>query len=794
MPQYLSLEGFGKFFVHAFLLGITRHLLLIAQVALIVGILFFDVGSAYGIPYLFWHEIWWKQFLAGMAVGLLMLKILFVGYLLDTRRPERRWPRMVPATQKSDPALDVTQFIFQGFLCFLLVSFAAVMVSVAIDDLFYAPSFTNRGCWYHIHSFLALPPGIVIGFGLGTCAVYVLSKIIRRETDVSDTESKRGGEKIHETIQAGSPILRLLTTAADLCWNLFLEFLRKFAPTIEDPTEGRLHDTSLFFTFVLFLSFASVTIFALAWPQGSERLLFTPATVLCVLMGLAAAVYGALAFRLPTLLSQNYWTTVLSNGTFIVLALVLLMLLGGRSTAKLQFNSLDPYYANPVNLSLYTDPAPDHPDPNLLGPEQIQWTLHPGQKRKMVIVCTSGGALRAATWTGAVLGQLENHLPGFSYRVRIITGASGGMLGGAYYAMSLTSPDSPAQDNFHHVVPSFDQYSPQDSMVWDLGQDSLSETIKWAIYVDLPAIICPGTIRNNRGYALEHAWMRSLGSNFRDQSLADFKSDEQAGWRPSLVFAPMMVEDGRRLLISNLDLSFLTVARGYEVSDSSRSFAYSRDAYQMAVLFPTAWPTFPIRTAVRMSASFPYVSPAVTLPTLQRHRVVDAGYFDNYGVTIGAGYVYELLMHHKPWLDKNVSGIVLIQIRDGVNPLEGDPPHDFPSNPGAFSRGMEWLLAPIDGFFSARASVSLFRNDAVLDRLSELFDIKGYPKNFFTTALFDYDGDASMSWYMTRDEIQTVIRGASILASDNSPSASPPANQLTFDALRKWWNDEGKGE
>jgi hypothetical protein len=40
--------------------------------------------------------------------------------------------------------------------------------------------------------------------------------------------------------------------------------------------------------------------------------------------------------------------------------------------------------------------------------------------------------------------------------------------------------------------------------------------------------------------------------------LQSYAADERMGWRPSLVFTPMMVEDGRRLLISNLDLAFAT--------------------------------------------------------------------------------------------------------------------------------------------------------------------------------------------------------------------------------------------
>ena len=41
-----------------------------------------------------------------------------------------------------------------------------------------------------------------------------------------------------------------------------------------------------------------------------------------------------------------------------------------------------------------------------------------------------------------------------------------------------------------------------------------------------------------------------------------------------------------------------------------------------------------------MNASFPYISPAVSLPVDPPRRVVDAGYYDNYGVNLAAAWAY----------------------------------------------------------------------------------------------------------------------------------------------------------
>ncbi|MFC1883038.1 hypothetical protein ACFL2S_16335, partial [Thermodesulfobacteriota bacterium] len=70
------------------------------------------------------------------------------------------------------------------------------------------------------------------------------------------------------------------------------------------------------------------------------------------------------------------------------------------------------------------------------------------EKPKLVVVATSGGAYRAAFWTAIVLEKLiaeskeDKDLPGFINSIRLITGASGGMVGAAYFAATRGDTDS----------------------------------------------------------------------------------------------------------------------------------------------------------------------------------------------------------------------------------------------------------------------------------------------------------------------------------------------------------------
>ncbi len=80
---------------------------------------------------------------------------------------------------------------------------------------------------------------------------------------------------------------------------------------------------------------------------------------------------------------------------------------------------------------------------------QLKGRKHPSwvgaRKPKLIVIATSGGAYRAAFWTTLVLDRLSSHeigLPYFSESVRLLTGASGGMVGAAYYA-ALTPESGP---------------------------------------------------------------------------------------------------------------------------------------------------------------------------------------------------------------------------------------------------------------------------------------------------------------------------------------------------------------
>ena len=56
-----------------------------------------------------------------------------------------------------------------------------------------------------------------------------------------------------------------------------------------------------------------------------------------------------------------------------------------------------------------------------------------------------------------------------------------------------------------------------------------------------------------------------------DKTFQDLHAGEKAGWRPALAFTPMMIEDGRRLIISNLDLRYALSNDGMSLCGTRRN-------------------------------------------------------------------------------------------------------------------------------------------------------------------------------------------------------------------------------
>jgi hypothetical protein len=424
---------------------------------------------------------------------------------------------------------------------------------------------------------------------------------------------------------------------------------------------------------------------------------------------------------------------------------------------------------------------------------------------KLVILCVSGGAIRSAYWTAVVLDRINREFrrtfaarlargrPDFHDHVRIITGASGGMVGTAYYVHRLaqrdrlaTRPDLPPQ--------------------WyrDIPRASLNPVARYMALGSpwrmlLPRL--PGRLASDRGSVLEDDWYDLTTETFARLANGDppfREGPERRGAVPSLIYSPMIVDDGRRLLISNLDLMThdrpdpLTpgaAEANWEVpllrnndldndNDATTRRPISLSALELFKLVPGAR-GISLATAARMSATFPFLSPAVNLPTEPPVRVVDAGYFDNYGVHLACAWA----LQNRDWIRDNTSGLVIIQVRDALSKRDR---LGVPGTSKAFFedlfQGLQFFTSVGDAVLRARYSTNAFRNDHEITVLSEVFQKMGLPREFIATVIFENSArvessarstlwpglqaerpqslvkSVAMNWYITRSELEALER------------------------------------
>jgi len=451
---------------------------------------------------------------------------------------------------------------------------------------------------------------------------------------------------------------------------------------------------------------------------------------------------------------------------------------------------------------------------------------------KLVAVAVSGGAYRSGFWTVIVLDELEalsrpgRPLEGFTQHIRLMTGASGGMVGAAYFAAlrchgcdlrlmssvnsvsgiptegknliivaavdnvlhfrifdgdgkkvvdtdekrlteqarqiaalknqlkSLWPPHEPTRsekvqviDEVTSIVRGVEATIIADTVsnpivrhpdgkfatYFPRHRDSLTPVVQQLLQRDIPLAFWPSHYQqDDRGVILERQWT-ALEPTFRE-----LRDGEEAGWRPSLILSPTVVESGQTMLISNLDLREMTAA--------SRNAAV-----EFFQIFPGASDHLRLQTAVRMSATFPYISPAVYLPMESPARLVDAGYYDNYGVNLSVTWLSQPAV--VDWIKRNTSGVILVQIRAYVMAPEGGPQQhrDESDLARALARSTQWLTSPLEGALAARGASMIFRNDAQIEEFKGRFD-----DGFVQTVIFENPAQFAMNWFIPREAINDM--------------------------------------
>ncbi len=453
-----------------------------------------------------------------------------------------------------------------------------------------------------------------------------------------------------------------------------------------------------------------------------------------------AAVYAALGVM------TSPWLSPLRAPSLSGLLLLLTMLNWGLSGMAFFLDR----YRVPVLISILIfmgliSTVFPHPDsyyfiyPKDAGAEiRPQNLLAPRKGAKVILVAANGGGIQAAAWSARVLTGIEEVCrsggdcgeSSFARSVRVISAVSGGSVGAMYFANAYgkygaKEGELPDNDGLEQIVKLAGRSS-LDGAAWGLVYSDFLRTV--APYLSR----VPFFRRTDRGCALEFEWQRDVDLKAK---LGDWKRDTMAGKRPGVVFNSTLVDNGCPLLFS-------TIEHDKNVS--------------VAQIFDRLYEGYdtPVTSAVRMSATFPYITPAARAHRRDKsdwaeaeYHVVDGGYYDNYGVTA----LVECLDNELEKPEVNVAELMVIRIHS--MPVVNSPDRRLEKKRGFFYQ----MGVPIAALNNVRGAGQLSRGKVEFDLLQKRWRERASRKVEIDLATFEYPSeDAPLSWHLTDKQKQAL--------------------------------------
>jgi Patatin-like phospholipase len=397
------------------------------------------------------------------------------------------------------------------------------------------------------------------------------------------------------------------------------------------------------------------------------------------------------------------------------------LVLVGYLTVTAQFSSSDHYY----HVFPARSGAP------IATPVQVLAASH---LDSVILVAANGGGIQSSAWTAKVLTELEREWRRsspqndtlFARSLRAISSVSGGSVGAMFFTAAYSNDGLPENDSKLKDVVRNAMTSSLDDVAWGLVYADLWRTLTpflWKEFVD-------------RGNALEQAFERLVPETAG--GLSSWRSSVASGHRPANLFNATITETGGRLLISTSEF-----AKPHEACSQFCELYKGQD--------------LAIASAARLSATFPFVTPATRAdlggPGTPQFHIVDGGYYDNYGMSTLAEWLREALSSG----ETHVRRMLVLQIR-------GFPP-DPPERPDTKRGWFYQLYTPIGTMLHARSCAQLAHNDIEFDLMQQVCADHGLD---LETAIFQFKAKELMdspplSWHLTNRQKQAIEQGWSIV-------------------------------
>lgn len=272
-------------------------------------------------------------------------------------------------------------------------------------------------------------------------------------------------------------------------------------------------------------------------------------------------------------------------------------------------------------------------------------------KPPMVLIGVSGGGKRSALWALTALQAADSITGGkLTDHNVLITGASGGLIGASYFRelkyRALQGENFNPWSARHRERIASDNLNP---LIFSLLANDL--------FVGFTRFDYNGKIyRRDRAFTFEEQ-LNLITDSVMDRPLKGFRDMELSGKVPLVILSPTVVNDGRKLYIASRPVSFM----GMETISSNGYRNIKSGGIDFHRFFVGHQPeNLRFLSALRMSATFPYITPNTTLPTQPPVLIMDAGISDNFGLSDAVKFLFTF----REWISRNTSSVIVISIRD----------------------------------------------------------------------------------------------------------------------------------
>lgn len=734
-----------SFPVQLFLLHLRKNLTLVLLWVILLGVILEHFGVVLGIPFLFLdpeylHEVSWLSFfLIGVGLAILTMAFHMTTYIMDGR-----------------------QF---NFLALLPKPFIHFCINNSIIPLIFYLFYSVKFIVFQLDNDLASDWEVLrfyVGFSLGGIVSYSLIfgyfALTNKDFFIifAGSLDKRLRKVRFTRANVLSQYKELKVAKDHVSSYLNLEFkmvkVRPDMSRFDNVKLLKVFDQNHLNLFLIQI-FLILTVLFLGFFKEKEVLQFPAAVSVILLLAILVMLVGALNFWLRSWATLLVFLLVFSINYFSNFPLL------NRPHEAYGIN----YGVEPASYTLARLDSLTHPDTlkkDMATTIQIleNWkSKFPNDSLpKLVLVAASGGGQRAALWTLHVLQTIHLKTAGkVTKHTQLYTGASGGMLGEAFfreiYLRSLSDSSFDPVDSKYLAQISADNLNP---ILFTLLVNDLlirNQRFEYRGYSHL----------KDRGYAFENQ-LNINTEKILDKPLDAYKQPEADGLIPLLPVTALVTNDGRKLVISPHSMSFLgssvmgkTAADEKKQSIDFRRFFAAHDAGNLRFL-----------SALRMCATFPFITPNVQLPSVPVMETMDTGLSDNFGIQDGLRFLYVF----QDWIATNTSGVILISIRDSPKSVE-IPQSELP-------RILEKIFIPLKNIYVNWDNVQTIQNEVLFNYMDESMPFS------LQRIEFEYDPEqiqiqeltgsqetmqrASLNWRLTAKEKSSILKSIESLKNRQS--------------------------